>query len=176
MQTWSVELTVEGQSLAEVKIQRGIFQGDALSPLLFVIAMMLWRYILRKCTARCKLSKSQEKFNHLLYMDDIKIFTKNEEELETLIPTARIFNQGIEFSVQKCCMRVMKSDKRRITKGVEPPNQIIRTFGEKETYKCLGILESGTIKQKEIGEKKSLSEESENYLSEYSIAGILSKG
>ena len=40
MQTWRVELTTEGQSLAEEKIQRGIFQGDTLSPLLFVIAMM----------------------------------------------------------------------------------------------------------------------------------------
>ena len=34
MQTWRVELTAGGQSLAEVKIQRGVFQRDALSPLL----------------------------------------------------------------------------------------------------------------------------------------------
>ena len=38
--TWRVELTAGGRSLAEAKIQRGIFQGDALSTLLFVIAMM----------------------------------------------------------------------------------------------------------------------------------------
>ena len=30
IQTWRVELTAVGQSLADVKIQRGIFQGDAL--------------------------------------------------------------------------------------------------------------------------------------------------
>ena len=29
MQTWRVELSAGGKSLAEVKIQRGIFQGDA---------------------------------------------------------------------------------------------------------------------------------------------------
>ena len=40
MQTWRVELAIEEQNLAAVKIQRGIFQGDALSPLLYVIAMM----------------------------------------------------------------------------------------------------------------------------------------
>ena len=40
MQTWRVELTAGGRNLAETKIQRGIFQGDALSPLLFIIAMM----------------------------------------------------------------------------------------------------------------------------------------
>ena len=32
MKTWRVELTAGGKNLAETKIQRGIFQGDALSP------------------------------------------------------------------------------------------------------------------------------------------------
>ena len=32
MKTWRVELTWWGRSLAEAKIQRGIFQGEALSP------------------------------------------------------------------------------------------------------------------------------------------------
>ena len=40
MKTWRVELTAGEKSLAETKIQRGIFKGDALSPLLFIIAMM----------------------------------------------------------------------------------------------------------------------------------------
>ena len=82
MQTWRVEYTAGGQSLAEVKIQRGISQGDALSPLLFVIAIMPLNLNLRKCTVGYKLSKSQKKINHLMYMDDIKHFAKNEKELE----------------------------------------------------------------------------------------------
>ena len=51
MQTWRVALTAGGRSLAETNIQRGIFQGDALSPLLFIIAMMPLNHILRKCAA-----------------------------------------------------------------------------------------------------------------------------
>ena len=51
MQTWRMKLTAGGRSLAETKIQRGIFQGDALSPLLFIIAMMPLNHILRKCVA-----------------------------------------------------------------------------------------------------------------------------
>ena len=76
MKTWRVELTAGGRRLAEAKIQRGIFQGDALSPLLFIIAMMPLNHILRKCTAGYKHSRSQEKVNHLMYMDDIKPFCK----------------------------------------------------------------------------------------------------
>ena len=51
MKTWRVELTAGGRGSAEAKIQSGIFQGDALSPLLFIIAMMPLDLILRKCTA-----------------------------------------------------------------------------------------------------------------------------
>ena len=61
-------------------------------------------HILRKCTARYKLSRLQEKINHLMYMDDINLFAKNEKEPETLIHAVRIYSQGIEmeFGIEKC--------------------------------------------------------------------------
>ena len=74
METGRVELTAGRKSLAEVKIQRGIFQGDALSPLLFVITMMPFNHILKKCMAGYKFSKSQEKIDYLMYMGDIKLW------------------------------------------------------------------------------------------------------
>ena len=89
-----------GRSLAETKIQRGIFQVDALSSLLlFTIAMMPLNHMQRKCTTGYKLSRSQEKSNHLMFINDIKLFAKNEKELETLIHTVRIYSQdiGMEF-------------------------------------------------------------------------------
>ena len=57
MKTWRVELT-SGRSLAEAKIQRGIFRGNALSPLLLTIVTMSLYHILIKCTAGYKLSRS----------------------------------------------------------------------------------------------------------------------
>ena len=135
MKTWRVELTAGGRSLTEIKIQKGIFQGDALSPLLFIIAMMPLNYILRKCTAGYKLSRSQEKINHLMYMDDIKLFAKNEKELETQIHTVRIYIQdiGMELGIKKCAILVMKSGKGHLTDGMELPNQVkVKTPGENE--------------------------------------------
>ena len=154
MQTWRVELTAGGRSFAETKIQRGILQGDALSPLLFIIAIM--NHVLRKCAAGYKLSRSQEKINYLMYVDDIKLFAKNEKELETLIHTVRIHSQdiGMEFGIEKCAMLVMKSGKRHKTDGIELPNHDkIRMLKKNETYKYLGILEADTIKQVQMKDK-----------------------
>ena len=89
-------------------------------------------------------------------MDDIKLFTKNEKELETLIHAVRIYSQviGMEFGIEKCAMLVLKSGKRHMTDGMELPNHDkIRTLGENETYKCLGILDADTIKQVEMKDK-----------------------
>ena len=151
-----MELTARGRSLAEAKIQRGIFQGEALSPLLFIIAMMPLNHILRKKAVGYKLSRSQEKSNPLMYMDDIKLFAKNEKELETLIYAVRIYSQdiGMEFGIEKCAALVMKSGKRHLTDGMQLPNQYkIRTLRENETYRYVSSLEADTIKQGEMKEK-----------------------
>ena len=71
-------------------------------------------------------------------MDDIKLFAKNEKELETLIQTVSIYSKdkGMKFSIEKCAMLEIKNGKRHITEGVELQNQEkIRPLGEKETYK-----------------------------------------
>ena len=91
-----------------------------------------------------------------MYMVDIKLFAKNERELETLIHAVRIYSQeiGMEFSIEKCAVPGMKSGKPYITGGMEQQNQEkIRTLGENETYKYLGILEAETTKQVEMKDK-----------------------
>ena len=118
--------------------------------------MMPLNHILRKCTAGYKLSRSQEKVNHLMYMDDIKLFAKNEKELESLIHTVRIYSRyiGMEFAIETCAMLVMKSGKRQLTDGIELPNKDkIETLAESETYKYLEILEPDIIKKVEMKEK-----------------------
>ena len=54
MKIRKVGLTAGGKTLAEVKFQRDIFQRDALSLLLFIVAMIPRNYIFRKCTGSYK--------------------------------------------------------------------------------------------------------------------------
>ena len=115
MKNRKVELTAREKTL------RGIFQGDELSPLLFVIAMIPLIYILRNCAVGHKLTKLKRKINHLIYMDKIKLSAKNEKELETLIRTIGIYSHdiGMDFGM-KNVMITMKSRKR--TEGIERTN------------------------------------------------------
>ena len=103
--------------------------------------MMSFNHLL-KCTAGYKLGRSQEQINHLLYMNDIKLFAKNVKELETLIHAVKIYGQdiGMEFGIENCAMLVMKSGKRYLTDEMELRNHDkISALGENEAYKYLGI-------------------------------------
>ena len=51
---WSTTLTSNGENLGDVDINRGIFQGDSLSPLLFVMAMIPLTTLLRKESAKVR--------------------------------------------------------------------------------------------------------------------------
>ena len=60
-----------------------------------------------------------------MYIDDIKLFAKNEKELETLEHAVRIYSQdiGMEFDMEKCTMLIMKCGKRYMRVGMEITNQ-----------------------------------------------------
>ena len=66
--------------LGEVDIQQCIIQGDPLSPLVFVLALIpLLSLILRKAKAAYKFSGSKKKIYHLLFMNDLKLYSRNEK-------------------------------------------------------------------------------------------------
>ena len=72
--------------LGEVEIKRGISQVS-LSSLVFVLALIPLRLILRKGKAAYEFSESKEKINHLLFMDDLKLYSRSEKELDSLVQT-----------------------------------------------------------------------------------------
>ena len=65
---WNTELTAGNQRLGNVKIRRGIFQGDSLSPLLFVLVMIPLTLMLRQTKESYELKKGGKKIDHYLWM------------------------------------------------------------------------------------------------------------
>lgn len=154
MENWNTRLETQGgNTLGSINIRRGIFQGDSLSPLLFVIALIPLTIMLRKVKSGY-LMRNKSKVNHLLYMDDLKIYAKNSMELESLINTVRIFSGdiGMEFGLQKCAILVMKRGKtvERTHDMVMPDGGEIKAMGEDSDYRYLGVLECDTVKNEKV--------------------------
>ena len=57
--------------------------------------------------------KNEENLNCLLFMDDLKIFAKNEREVNGLISTVEISSNdiGLEFGMKKCGLLALKRGK-----------------------------------------------------------------
>ena len=115
--------------LGEVEINEGIFQGDSLSSEVFVLALILLSLILKKVKAAYEFSESKEKIDHLLFMDDLKLYSQSEKGLDSLVQTVRVFSEdiGMEFGIEKCAMLVM--EKGKIVKSVDtelPDGKVIK--------------------------------------------------
>lgn len=91
------ELIAEGESLGHCNIKCAIFQGDSLSPLLFIISLIPLSLLLTKTGKGLKLT-DEKTLNHLLYMDELKFNGKSEKEIESLLHTVRIFSEDIGMS------------------------------------------------------------------------------
>ena len=131
--------------LREVDIKRGIFQGDSLTPLVFVLGLIQLSLILRKAKVAYEFFGRKEKINYLLFMDDLKLHSRIEKGLDSWIQTIRVFKEdiGMEFGIEKYAMFVKEKGKIVKSVGIElPDGQVIKSLQEGESYKYLGILEA----------------------------------
>ena len=131
--------------LGEVEIKRGIFQRDSLSPLVFVLTLIPLSLILRKVKAAYEFSESKEKVNYILFMDDLKLYSRSKKGVDSLVQTVHLFSEdiGMEFGIEKCAMLVMEKGEIVKSFGIElPDGKVIKSLQEGESYKYLGILEA----------------------------------
>ena len=114
----------------QVEIKRGIFRGDSLTPLIFVLALVSLSLILRKTMEGYEFTESKEKINHLLSMDDLKLYSRSEKGLDSLVQTVCVFSEdiGIEFGIEKCAMLVTEKGKIVKLVGIELPDGKVECF------------------------------------------------
>ena len=136
-------------------MRRRIFQCDSLSPLLFVICMIPLTKVLRKVNAGYVTKEGNLKVNHLLFMDDLKLFVKSEREIDSLVKRVQVINKdtGMEFGVKKCGVVVMNRGKLSNADGIVLPNGETIKEVEKDGYRYFGILELDKIKEKKMKDK-----------------------
>ena len=72
--------------------------------------MIPLKFVLRQTKTSCEVKKGGKKINHLLFMDDLKLFAKNEDQIDSLVNPVRIFSEAIkmEFGLPKSGVLIMK--------------------------------------------------------------------
>ncbi|KAI5693857.1 hypothetical protein M8J75_006803 [Diaphorina citri] len=166
MANWCTKLKISSDDMDNpvetdlICIRRGIFQGDSYSPLLFCLCLMPLSRILNAGTMGYQLVKNEKPINHILYMDDLKLFGKNENELKMLLDLVARYSIDIkmEFGVEKCAKAIVQRGKLVITENIKINEEMeIKQLEQDNTYKYLGIEESNEIeceKMKKLIEKE----------------------
>ena len=137
----------------KIAIKCGIFQGDSLSPLLFIMSLAPLSMILDQSSKGYKISNSSTRLNHLVYMDDVKLYGKSQQEIESLVHTVNIFFDDLcmQIGVNQCNIVAMgrgcfiQSDGIVLSSG-----DIIQYLSPVDVYKYLGVLEADTIKHQQM--------------------------
>ena len=134
-----------------INIRKGIFQGDSLSPLLFCMSLLPITNILNRTNIGVKISTRNRKIiNHLLYMDDIKLYANGKENMNRLLNLLHTFTSDINmnFGIDKCA--ILHVNKGKIE---EENDHLLPNLNHETGYRYLGLLESNEFHQKTIKEK-----------------------
>ena len=96
----------------------------------------------------------RNKLNHLLFMDDLKLYGSNEKEAEKLTNTVGVFTEDIkiEFGIKKCAHITPKRGKV-VSKGrIKLSSGDIDESDVEKGYKYLGVLEADNIMHENMKE------------------------
>lgn len=90
--------------------------------------------------------------NHLLFMDDLKLYGKDEGQIDLLVKTVHIFSEdtGMEFGIKKSGVLIIRKSKISRFEGIEIPSEEIMNEVEEDGYSYLGIVELDEIEEKEM--------------------------
>lgn len=165
MKNWRTQLrvTLGGETITteEIPIRSGIFQGDALSPIWFILSLNPLSWALKSTGIGYELKSEQQKYtlNHLFYVDDLKLYAGSEQALNRLIEIAERFSDDIrmKFGLDKCAKLIALKGKSKTYADLQEEHEI--KYLNKEMYKYLGYEQNLTVDQrnsKDTAEKKTM--------------------
>ena len=110
----------------------------------------------RKVKAGYNLGNGLRTIDHLLFMDDLKLYGKSENQVDTyLLQSVRVVSEDIrmEFGIAKSAVLVIMRWNLVKSEGIVIPGErLIRAMndGDVDAYKYLGVLEGHEIKHTEM--------------------------
>ena len=140
----------------QIELKRGIFQGDSFSPLLFCLGLVPLTSELATSGYGYKISNISAPISHLFYMDDLKLYSKNDQEQVGELKIVKQFSDdiGMEFGLEKCAKASFKKGKLALTGNIIIDEYTaIEELNQEGIYKYLGVDESDGIQHSKMKEK-----------------------
>jgi hypothetical protein len=140
-----------------IQIKRGIYQGDSLSPLWFCLAINPLTNLLNSTGYGFNIRHNNttlSKLNHLLYMDDIKLYASKKNHILSLLTITENFSNDISmsFGIDKCKTQSICRGNYENLEYITKEGEIIKNLNKGEFYKYLGINQSNHIQHSIIKE------------------------
>ncbi|CAK1595013.1 unnamed protein product [Parnassius mnemosyne] len=149
MGQWSTILCHLGERMTaaenHIRIRRGIFQGDCLSPIWFCLSLNPLSTLLEGSGRGFQLRRGGTKVTHLFYMDDLKLFASSRSHLMELLNITCDFSNSIrmELGTDKCAVLHVERGRVANSEGIDLSMPInIKTLSEAETYRYLGMSQN----------------------------------
>ena len=148
---WSTKLQLQSENeLMEseyIKYLRGIFQGDSLSLLLFILTVNPMSFLLNIIEGYTLGKPGDRNLNitHLFFVDDLKLFSSSVEKAKIQLDIVTTFSNdiGMSFGPDKCAYLCIEHGKRKSPgKSIVINYTEIRELDIGETYTYLGVDES----------------------------------
>ena len=81
--------------------------------MLFLVTLIPVTIILRTLKQEHSFGKDKERLNHLLFMDDLRLFGSNDNEINSLVKVVKIVSGdiGTQYGFDKCVVLKMKRGK-----------------------------------------------------------------
>ena len=124
-------------------INTGIFQGDSPSGLIFILCLLPLSWLLERTRIGYKVNRRA--ISHLIFMDDLKLFASNDNQLRSLINVTKTFSDDI-----KMCFGMNKCNKITIVRGKVVHHQtditlntgeVLTSLENEQQYRYLGFNE-----------------------------------
>ena len=128
-----------------IKFLKGIFQGDSLSELLFIISLNPLSSMLKKTKGYFIGEKREINHTHNFFVDDLKLFAQTFSSIQKQLDIITTFSKDINmnFGEEKCAY--MRIEKGKMVDSSNPTvmnNLTIRPTLSGENYRYLGTDEN----------------------------------